>query len=71
MSLFGWNEFLFLLQGLRWTLVLTAIGFSGGIVFGLGVALMRASTIRWLSYPAGAWIALFQGTPLLMQMFVC
>ena len=37
----GINEILFLLQGLKWTLLLSAIGFVGGIVFGLVIALLR------------------------------
>ena len=66
----GTQEFLFLLQGLRWTLLLAAIGFAGGIAFGIVVALMRVSDSPFLRIPALCWIGLFQGTPLLMQLFV-
>ncbi|HWL55207.1 MAG TPA: amino acid ABC transporter permease [Paracoccus sp. (in: a-proteobacteria)] len=66
----GMQELTYLLQGLGWTLILTAMGFLGGIVFGVVVALMRVSSRPWLRYPAIAWIGLFQGTPLLMQLFV-
>jgi polar amino acid transport system permease protein len=66
----GIQEITYLLQGLLWTLFLTAIGFTGGIAFGLIVALMRVSKSPWLRIPAIAWIGLFQGTPLLMQLFV-
>jgi polar amino acid transport system permease protein len=66
----GIQEFTYLIQGLTWTLCLTAIGFVGGILFGLVVALMRVSKSRWLRLPAICWIGLFQGTPLLMQVFV-
>ncbi|SOC35750.1 amino acid ABC transporter membrane protein 2 (PAAT family) [Rhizobium subbaraonis] len=66
----GIQEFTYLLQGLAWTLFLTAIGFAGGIFFGLVVALMRVSPSAWLRVPAICWIGLFQGTPLLMQLFV-
>lgn len=66
----GTQELTYLLHGLSWTLVLTAIGFVGGIVFGLVVALMRVSRLRWVRIPAILWIGLFQGTPLLMQLFV-
>lgn len=66
----GWNEFLFLLRGLQWTLLLTAIGFTGGIVLGLLIALARVSETRPIRWLATAWIGLFQGTPLLMQLFV-
>jgi polar amino acid transport system permease protein len=60
----------YLLQGLLWTLSLTVIGFAGGIAFGAIVALMRVSASSWLRIPAVCWIGLFQGTPLLMQLFV-
>lgn len=66
----GIQEITYLLQGLLWTLFLTAIGFTGGIAFGLIVALMRVSNSPWLRIPAIGWIGLFQGTPLLMQLFV-
>jgi polar amino acid transport system permease protein len=64
------NEFLFLLRGLEWTLALTAIGFVGGGVAGLAIALGRTSGNRGLRRATAGYIALFQGTPLLMQLFV-
>ena len=66
----GPQELAFLGQGLMWTLALTAIGFTGGILFGFLVALARVSPIRWISALAAGWSAVFQGTPLLMQLFV-
>ncbi|KTR03434.1 amino acid ABC transporter permease [Aureimonas ureilytica] len=69
-STIGLPEILFLLRGLGWTLILTAFGFVGGILFGLVVALARVSKHRALRWPAKAWIVVFQGTPLLMQLFV-
>ena len=66
----GPQEFAYLLQGLAWTLVLTAMGFVGGIAFGVIVALMRVSSVTWIRVIAIGWIGLFQGTPLLMQLFV-
>ena len=66
----GLDEFLFLLRGLQWTLALTAVGFAGGAVAGLAIALARTSANRTLRRVAAAYIALFQGTPLLMQLFV-
>ena len=66
----GTGEFLFLLKGLQWTLILSAAGFVCGVFTGLGVALLRTSGIRLLERIAAGYIALFQGTPLLMQLFV-
>jgi len=66
----GTPEFLFLLQGLKWTLLLSAIGFLGGGVAGLAVALARTSGRPVLERMTAGYIAVFQGTPLLMQLFV-
>jgi polar amino acid transport system permease protein len=70
MGSIGIAGFGFLLQGLKWTLALTAVGFVGGGVFGLVVALLRTSPSRPLRTITAAYISLFQGTPLLMQLFV-
>ncbi|WP_321797525.1 amino acid ABC transporter permease [Caballeronia sp. J97] len=70
MEPFGYHAFIFLLMGLKWTLLLTAISFVGGGVVGLLVALARTSKWHALRVITSAYIALFQGTPLLMQLFV-
>ena len=66
----GAGEFLFLLKGLQWTLALSAIAFVTGMLTGLAVALLRTSGVRSVERTASGYIALFQGTPLLMQLFV-
>jgi His/Glu/Gln/Arg/opine family amino acid ABC transporter permease subunit len=66
----GEHELLFLLSGLKWTLILSSFGFAGGGVVGLLVALVRSARHRLLAGLARGYIALFQGTPLLMQLFV-
>lgn len=66
----GPNEFLFLLAGLKWTVALSAIGFVFGGIAGLGVALARTSGISIVERITAGYIAIFQGTPLLMQLFV-
>jgi polar amino acid transport system permease protein len=66
----GRNELLFLLQGLKWTIILSAVAFAGGTVSGLAVALMRTSEWQWLQRVTAGYIGVFQGTPLLMQLFV-
>lgn len=66
----GKGEFLFLLKGLQWTVALSAVGFVCGMVAGLGIALARTSGYPVLQRLAAGYIALFQGTPLLMQLFV-
>lgn len=69
-SRFGFEEFGFLLVGLRWTIALSAIAFVGGGVFGLAVALARTSGSTVLRRVTAGYISVFQGTPLLMQLFV-
>ena len=66
----GEGEYLFLLKGLQWTLILSVVGFGCGMLSGLGVALIRTSGIPILERIASGYIALFQGTPLLLQLFV-
>lgn len=70
MGVIGQNEILFLLQGLKWTLLLSAIGFVGGGIFGLIISLARTSARSALRKTAAGYISVFQGTPLLMQLFV-
>ncbi|EMS99358.1 amino acid ABC transporter permease [Agrobacterium tumefaciens str. Cherry 2E-2-2] len=70
MASIGPNELFFLLQGLKWTLALTIIGFIGGGVFGLCVALARVADSPAIQRASTGYIAVFQGTPLLMQLFV-
>ncbi len=67
---FGFGELGFLLNGLLWTILLSAIAFIGGGVFGLLVALGRTAENALLRRIMIGYIAVFQGTPLLMQLFV-
>jgi len=59
-----------LLTGLQWTLALSLVAFTCGGVVGLLVMLARLGTVRWLRILAYSYIELFQGTPLLMQLFI-
>lgn len=59
-----------LLTGLQWTLVLSLVAFVCGGVVGLLVMLARIAPVRWLRILAYGYIELFQGTPLLMQLFI-
>lgn len=60
----------FLLNGLMWTVILTALSFVGGIAGGIIVALLRVSDTAAIRHFARLIIAFFQGTPLLLQLFV-
>ncbi len=70
MRTFGPNDLLFILSAARWTLALSLIAFVGGAIGGLVVALLRTSDLPWLRNASAAFIQLFQGTPLLLQLFL-
>ena len=67
---FGLKEFAFLLGGLKWTVLLSMIAFAGGGIAGLIVAVLRTSESLLLRRAMILYIGIFQGTPLLMQLFV-
>jgi His/Glu/Gln/Arg/opine family amino acid ABC transporter permease subunit len=58
----------FLARGAYNTLRLAVIGEIAGIALGLAVALIVISRRRWLRAPGVAYVDLFRGTPLLMQL---
>src|SRR5216683_1545708 len=67
---FGTGEFLYLLKAVPWTLLLSAGALVGGAVVGLLIAILRVAPLRPLRWLATGYIELFQGTPVLMQLFV-
>lgn len=67
---FSGPELMFLLGALRWTVLLTLVAFIGGGLGGFVVALARVSPARGLRWGSAVFVGLFQGTPLLMQLFV-
>jgi polar amino acid transport system permease protein len=70
MRTFGFPEFLFILEAAKWTLALSAIACAGGAVGGLLVALGRTAETRALRVAATVFTQVFQGTPLLLQLFL-
>lgn len=70
MRTFGFPEFLFILEAAKWTLALSAIAFVGGAILGLIIALMRTSESKGARAAATTFIQIFQGTPLLLQLFL-
>lgn len=53
----------------RNTVLFTAIAFSGGLVLGVLLALMKLSTIRPYRWLANIYIELFRGLPALLTIF--
>jgi glutamate/aspartate transport system permease protein len=56
-------------EGMTFTLTLTAMAMSGGIVFGTLLAMMRLSSYRWLNAPAAAYVNLMRSVPLVLVIF--
>ncbi len=65
-----WDILRNLLLAARWTVLLSIVAFTGGGIVGLGILLARVSSRPWLRKSAEIYIGLFQGTPLLMQLFL-
>ena len=59
-----------LLLAARWTLALSLIAFLGGGVVGLGLLVARTTPTRSLQMLVATYVQVFQGTPLLMQLFL-
>jgi polar amino acid transport system permease protein len=65
-----WDIVRNLLLAARWTMALSLIAFVGGGVVGLGLLLARAAGLRGARQGVAIYVQLFQGTPLLMQLFL-
>jgi polar amino acid transport system permease protein len=65
-----WDILRDLLLATRWTILLSAGAFVGGGLVGLAVLFLRVLPYRSAARVARLYIGLFQGTPLLMQLFL-
>jgi polar amino acid transport system permease protein len=65
-----WDIFRNLLLAARWTVLLSLIAFVGGGLVGLALLLVRLA--RWPGAQRGValYVQVFQGTPLLVQLFM-
>jgi polar amino acid transport system permease protein len=61
----------YLLTGILYTLLITAIGLGGGLVMGIVLAAMQLSRLPVLSLITRAYTIIFRGTPLILQMIFC
>ena len=61
---------LFLLEGLKNTLILTCISVSLGTIFGAVVALMRMSKSVILRFLSSVYTEIIRGTPILLQLYI-
>ena len=65
-----WDILRNLLLAARWTVVLSLIAFLGGSVVGLLLLVARTTHIQFLQRSVAGYVQIFQGTPLLMQLFL-
>ena len=65
-----WDILRNLLLAARWTIVLSLVSFVGGGIVGGLILFARTARSTWLRRVASVYIELFQGTPLLMQLFL-
>jgi len=62
--------FINLLIAAKWTIILSAIAFVVGGAVGFLITLMRISSIKWVRILSLIYIEFFEGTPLLLQLFL-
>jgi polar amino acid transport system permease protein len=67
---FGVSELMFIVGALRWTVLLSLVAFIGGGAVGFVIAILRTSQSRILRWLAAGFIQIFQGTPVLLQLFL-
>ncbi len=65
-----WDIVRNLLLAARWTVLLSLVAFVGGGIVGLGLLILRMSGVRGGARFVAGYVQLFQGTPLLMQLFL-
>jgi polar amino acid transport system permease protein len=65
-----WDIFRNLLEAARWTVALSLIAFIGGGVVGAVLLVARLCGLRGMPTLVAAYVQVFQGTPLLMQLFL-
>ncbi|PZU92676.1 MAG: amino acid ABC transporter permease [Chelatococcus sp.] len=70
MRTLGSSDIIYILMAVRWTLLLSLVAFLGGALGGALVALARTGEYKWLRVASAGYIKVFQGTPLLMQLFL-
>lgn len=70
MDHFSFVQFVYLLKGLGWTLLLSALSFVLGSLAGFGVMLARVSRHSPIRAVAALFIQAIQGIPLLVLLFV-
>lgn len=66
----SYDQWLYMLHGTGWTIVLSLLGFFGGTLVGIPVAVAGASRSRVARFFSAAYVKLIQGIPLPVVMFL-
>src|SRR3954449_4197523 len=56
-------------EGMTFTVTLTLLAMTGGVIFGTLLAMMRLSALKPVSILAGAYVNLMRSIPLLLVIF--
>jgi polar amino acid transport system permease protein len=65
-----WDILRNLLLAARWTVALSLIAFVGGGLVGMLLLVLRLMPSKWLRRGVSVYVQIFQGTPLLIQLFL-
>ncbi len=67
---FDLAQALLFLRGALFTLLISVGAFAIALPFGLVLAVARGFGSRWVSFAAAAYVEVFRGTPVLLQLYV-
>lgn len=70
MSISVWDIVGYLLMATRWTVLLSLLAFAGGVAGSLLLLLLRFGAPRYGKRLMALYVEVFQGTPLLLQLFI-
>ena len=65
-----WDILRNLLLAARWTIALSLVAFIGGGIVGIALLFARLRGGAYVQKLVGCYVQVFQGTPLLMQLFL-
>lgn len=66
----SFNDISFILNGLIVSLKFTALSVSGGLIIGIFLTLLRYSQIKVLTFFSAAYVSVFRGVPLIVQLYL-
>ena len=61
---------LFLIEGIKNTLILTAISVALGTVFGTFVAILKMTKYKIIRFLVALYVEVIRGTPILLQLYI-